>query len=134
MGKGIYTTSTGQSDFALLIIRLAGLMMALMHGLPKLPPSDKLINSIDNHGLPVAILLAWLAAIVETGAGFLLALGLFTRYAAGLLLINMLVAAYIMHGGDGFMAQEKALLYALICVSLLISGAGKWSADRLIVS
>jgi putative oxidoreductase len=44
----------------------------------------------------------------------------------------MLVAAFIIHGGDGFGKQELPLHYILVYLVLLIAGAGKFSLDNWI--
>ena len=42
----------------------------------------------------------------------------------------MLIAAFYIHADDPFARKEKALLFALIFIVLLISGGGKYSVDN----
>ena len=44
----------------------------------------------------------------------------------------MLVAAFIVHGADGFGKQELALMYAAIYLVIALAGAGKISLDYLL--
>ncbi len=45
----------------------------------------------------------------------------------------MLVAAFIIHGDDPFKKQEFALLYAVPCVALMLTGPGRLSLDALVL-
>jgi putative oxidoreductase len=55
-----------------------------------------------------------------------------TRLAAIPLLITMLVAVLIVHSADAFGNKELALLYAVIYLTLIFTGGGKFSADKLL--
>jgi len=44
----------------------------------------------------------------------------------------MVVAAFITHFGDGVEKQEKALLYLLIYLIIIVKGGGRFSLERLI--
>ena len=79
-----------------------------------------------------------LSLILSTFAEFfcagLLILGIFPRVSAGVLIINMFVAGFIQHSSDPFSVKEKALLYLVIFVALIIFGAGKYSINELLPS
>ncbi len=123
--------STG-SELGLLILRLfTGLAMALAHGVEKIPPSGRLIDHVEDLGLPSPILLAWAAGIAELVGGLFLAAGFLTRISAFLIFATMLVAAFGVHGGDAFVEQEKALLFAAATLPFLLSGSGKVGVDQL---
>ena len=49
-----------------------------------------------------------------------------------ILAFSMLVAFFIVHGGDPFRDQELAMMYAAPCLVLLLTGAGRFSLDHLI--
>lgn len=120
-------------DLGMLIFRLViGLTMALSHGLGKLPPSDDLIGGVGAMGFPMPVVFAWLAAMSEFVGGFLIAAGLFARYAAFFMGFTMAVAFFIVHGADPMMKKELALLYLASCVLIFFSGAGSFSLDRLL--
>jgi len=121
------------ASFGLLLLRLfAGLGMAFGHGLGKLPPSPGFIEGIAKMGFAWPEGFAWIAALSEFAGGLLIALGLLTRPAALLLAITMYVAAFMKHAEDPFSSQEKAMLYGVIALFLLLRGAGRYSVDALI--
>lgn len=129
----------------LLVIRAGfGLMMLIGHGWPKIGKFDKLKDDWAVAGVwplsmmspPVSLMMTIFA---EVGCAALLVLGLLTRPAAFILGFAMLVGAFQVHAHHDFFmpfppgpSKEPALLYFLPCLALIISGAGKWSADALI--
>lgn len=128
---GIHEDKSGH--IGLLFLRIfAGLAMALTHGLKKIPPSEKFIASVGNLGFPLPEFFAWAAGLSELAGGILIAIGLFTRPSAFFLTITMFVAAFLSHGDEAFGAREKALLYAVMAILLIIQGPGKYSLDFLV--
>jgi putative oxidoreductase len=83
----------------------------------------------DPIGLGPGISLG-LAVLAEFACAILVGIGLFTRWATIPLIITMSVAAFVVHAQDPFGYQEKALLYLLIYISILIFGPGKYSIDQ----
>ena len=73
-----------------------------------------------------------LSAFAEFFCAGLLILGIFPRISTALLVINMFVAGSIYHAPDPFGTKEKALLFLVVFVSLLIMGAGKYSLNKLL--
>lgn len=123
--------ATATVDFGLLALRLlAGLGLAFEHGIKKLPPSDGFMQAVAGMGMPA--FMAWGATFAEFGGGILLALGLFTRPAATLILITMCVAFFGVHVKQPFGRQELALLYGAIALLFLIAGSGRFGIDSLI--
>jgi putative oxidoreductase len=85
------------------------------------------------HGLPAQFV--YVAGVLETFAGLLLPLGLFTRGAALLLAIEMCVAIIKVHSTHGIMAlheYEFPLALAAACFALATTGAGAASVDSLL--
>ncbi|MEK6480343.1 DoxX family protein [Catalinimonas sp. 4WD22] len=119
------------TDIGLLILRVfAGLALAFGHGLGKVPPSEGFMGMVSNLGLPPFF--AWGSTLAEFGGGILLAIGLLTRPAALLIVLNMATAVFLAHADQGFGEREKALLFAFIAIQFLFSGAGKYSIDARI--
>jgi putative oxidoreductase len=90
-------------------------------------------------GLPYPYPLAVLLAVTEFGGGLLLALGGLTRWVALALAIDMAVAIWKVHYGNGFFLTDQAargggyeyamvLLGALICLTL--TGPGGLSIEH----
>ncbi len=118
-------------DIALLLMRLAfGGLMIINHGWGKLQklldgPPIKFADPLG-VGNPLSLQLAVLGEVI---CPILLVIGLFTRWAAIPALITMLVAAWIIHGGDPFKEQEKALMFAVAYLVLFLTGPGRYSID-----
>lgn len=121
------------NDLGLLALRIgAGGLMLFAHGWPKLVGfSEKASTFKDPLGIgPDLSLMATIGT--EVGAALLIMVGLATRPAAASLLFTMGVAAFIVHGEDPFSRQEKALLFGVMYLVLLIAGPGRASLDHLI--
>jgi putative oxidoreductase len=120
----------GGRDLALLWIRLwFGLVLALSHGLPKALDLDDFIGTVTRHGFPLPRVSALIAVTAELGGGLLLALGLFARPAAALVIATMLGAALKVHWTDRFMKKELALAYGAAALAVLIAGPGRHAVD-----
>jgi putative oxidoreductase len=89
-------------------------------------------------GLEPGYLLALLAGSAEFFGGIALLVGLFTRPAAAVLAVTMVVAIFSVHVANGlFMANngyEFALALLAICLSLVFSGAGKFALDAKVTA
>jgi putative oxidoreductase len=140
-------------DFALLVLRLAGLGLAMSHGWGKLARllggDHGFANALAQMGFPAPLLFAWAAALAETVGGTLVTLGLFTRVAASLCAATMLVAAFVRHHAldqlfvrVGLMEvpperltawgnPELALMYLAVFVAIALAGAGGVSVDGM---
>lgn len=121
------------TDLALLVLRLTfgGGMVA--HGLAKLGPGmAEFSRTVAELGFPLPHALAWAAALAEILGGFLLLVGLFTRYAAALPTAVMLVAIFRVHWGTPWPEWEKAALYLAAVLALALAGPGRLSLDRLL--
>lgn len=112
------------------VVRITfGLAMALAHGLPKV--MDGMVKhtaGVAALGFPFPSFFAWASALTELVGGLLIAVGLYTRPAALLLVSNMAVALY-RHREDPFSSTEKALLFFAVFVATLAIGSGPWSLD-----
>lgn len=118
-----------RAHISLLILRLGLGAMMLTHGWPKF---ERLISGdmkfADPIGLGPEISLV-LAVFAEFVCSLTLIAGVFTRISAFMLGFTMFVAAFIQHGDDPFGKMEKALLYLVGYVVIMLMGAGKYSVD-----
>jgi putative oxidoreductase len=111
---------------------IAGLLMAILHGSGKVPPSEQLIAGVSGLGFPAPTLFAWLAGLAELIGGIFLAVGFLTRPSAFLMAFTMLVAVFGKHAADPVNIKELGLLYMFIALIFVARGAGRWSIDRFI--
>jgi putative oxidoreductase len=133
----------GLEEYAALLIRLA-LAAIFIHagvgiifgawggeGLDKTaeilsaPPKGK-------YDLPLPILMASLAGIGALGGGFLVGIGLITRYAAATLVLIIVIALFVAHGGRVFEDGLGAFTCLVMAFTLLLTGGGKGSLDRVL--
>lgn len=122
----------GLKSVGLLILRLGIGGMMLTHGLGKLSGFSDMVGSFpDPIGLGQTPSLV-LAIFAEFFCALLLMVGFLTRLAAVPLVINMAVAAFIVHAEDPWAKKEFALLYLVPALSLIFTGAGGFSIDALV--
>lgn len=119
------------TDISLLLLRLTfGGLMIINHGWGKLERllGEGPIKFGDPIGLGAEVSLS-LAVFSEVVCSALLVVGLFTRWASVPALITMLVAAFVVHGGDPFGDKESALLFGTAYLVILLMGPGRYSLD-----
>ncbi len=89
---------------------------------------------LGHLGIPLPAVSAVVVTLVEFLGGAALLVGLFTRYAAALLAIDMLVAVLGVHFKNGFFlpqGYEYALTLLVVNVGLVLAGSGTPSVDAL---
>jgi putative oxidoreductase len=121
-----------QPTGALLMRLILGVSMAI-HGYQKVLPLSALhhyAHYVTTLGLPYW--LGYISAYTEFAGGILLILGLFTRFAALFVAINMLVAFATVGVHQGFGIYNYILALAALAIMLLFYGAGAMSLDRKI--
>jgi len=83
------------------------------------------------QGYRAGVLMAVVAGLTEAGAGTLLALGLATPLACGMIAVVMLNAIFSVTLKRAFLAgSELELAYLVTAVSLAAIGPGRFSLDR----
>jgi putative oxidoreductase len=129
-GNDSFATSAG-----LLALRLFfGLTMVIHHGWDKLVTfKDKSAGFPDPMGVGHATSLG-MTIFAEVVASSLLAIGLWTRFAALVLAFEMGVAFTMVHklAMSGQMSGEMAFMYFGAYLTLLFAGGGKFSADKML--
>lgn len=145
-------TGDRRRDIGLLLLRLAGLGLALAHGLGKVTAlaggEQRFVEGVARLGFPAPVAFAWAAALTELVGGLLVAAGLATRASAALAAFVVAVAAFLRHRaleqlavGIGLTSvdpevlerwgkPELALVYTLCFAAIALLGPGRISLDH----
>jgi putative oxidoreductase len=120
------------TDIGLLALRvLPGLGLFLGHGWKKLASVPGIFESFaDPIGMGPAVS-AGLTIFAEVICAVLITIGLFTRFAAAPIVTLLLVAAFVVHADDPWGKKEFALIYCVPFLTLIFTGAGRYSLDSL---
>ena len=119
-------------------VRIVIGVMFLMHVSGKFTagPSGVAANLMAKNGFEPAILWAYVIIFLESVGGVCLIIGLFTRFFAAALAIEMLVALLVVHLPRGYAASgggyEYVLLIGAACFLIAIRGGGPYSVDQYI--
>jgi len=133
--RGFYDTFF---EVAYALMRVAIGYILFMHGWTKLHAGVSAIatNVMAKSGLEPALGFAGAAMFLETVGAVCLVLGLFTRFFAAALAIEMGIALLFVHASKGFPVGqggfEYVLLLGIVLFTIAIRGGGCYSLDRLI--
>lgn len=134
MAGSAASTSAGNGiDAGRLVLRLTVGLLLLFHGIAKLGGGVGGIGAaLARVGMPEA--LAYLVYVGEVLAPLLLIVGVWTRVAAFVVVVNMVVAVALAHvgqllsvGRSGGYALELQALYLFSALALALIGAGRYS-------
>lgn len=126
-------TPAARDDAGKLVLRVSVGVLMLLHGIFKLSAGVGFISGmLAKAGLPGG--LAYLVFVGEIVAPLLMIAGVWTRAAAAVVVINMLVAFGLVHMADlfaltkqGGWALELQGLYLFGALSVALMGAGRLS-------
>lgn len=124
------------SPFSYAFMRFCTGAVLVPHGVQKVMTNwvEKGAGNIEQAGLPMPGILAYLTVFSELVASACLALGLFTRAAALIVGIQMAVIVTMFQWKFGYFwtnrGIEYALLWFLLCVAIFFRGGGRWSIDH----
>lgn len=121
-------------DLAKLLLRLVLGILILLHGWAKVRHGIGGIEAmLSIRGLPA--FLAWGVYIGEVVAPLLLIAGIWTRMAAALIALNMMVAVALAHVGhltqftsSGGWRLELQAMFLVGAFAILLLGAGRYAA------
>lgn len=114
----------------LMVLRLTLAAVFIHHGWLKLSDITSTAGFFQMIHIPFAMGFAWLVGLVEFIGGLMLLLGAYTRTAAMVLVVNMIVALLVVHLGKPFGGAELALVCLGGSAVLATSGAGHWRAIK----
>lgn len=119
-------------DFGYLVLRVsAGGTMLWQHGWPKLMGfAERMDDFADPFGMGGTFSLI-LIVFAEVICSALVVLGLWTRVALVPLILGMAVIAFMVKSGQDFAEKELAVVYLCAFITLLFTGSGRFSVDRI---
>lgn len=122
-----------RNHMGIVFLRLCVAGMMLTHGYPKLVmllrgQSD---TWLDPLGIGSTLSLS-LCVFAEFFCSLALMAGFLTRMAALVLIINFWVVVFVVDRDATWSATELPLLYLVCYITLLCSGAGRFSVDHLL--
>jgi len=119
------------------LIRLAVGWDLIVHGYGKIlrgPEQQALILTRD--GLAYPLFFAYLLIVIEFVGGICITLGLFTRFFAAAIAIEMGYLTFHHYWGNGFSwlnrGYEYTLLWGMVALAIALRGGGPRSLDRAI--
>ncbi|GAA4028492.1 DoxX family protein [Actimicrobium antarcticum] len=126
------TTNTS-NDVGKLVLRTALAVFLLFHGVSKLIGGVGFVAGLlTRFGLPES--LGYLVYVGEVVAPLLILFGIWTRAAASIVVINMIVALLLVHTSQFFTlsqtggwALELQGLYLFSAIVVALQGAGRYS-------
>lgn len=124
------------SDLWYPMIRIALGAILFMHGWGKWNAGMARIGGAfaTNYGLPSS--LAYAALFLETVGAVCLIVGLFTRFFAAAIAIELLIAMIFAHYAKGFSVgaggYEYVLFLGIVTFAVALRGGGPYSVDRMI--
>lgn len=125
------------SEWAPTFLRLAMGLIFIAHGRPKLFGGlHNVEGMLAGLGFPIPFVFAIILAVVEFVGGICILIGLFTRYAAALIFINMAVAilkVHLPHGLTGPGGYEFPLSLLVGAMALMLLGSGKASVEKTLL-
>ncbi len=122
--------------YALLRVVCGSFLVA--HGWPKWMAGVETFaaNGLGRRGIEPALPLAWLVVSLETVGGALIAVGLLTRFAAGLATVHLAFITFWVLWPVGFAwnrgGWEFAAMWTAVLLLVTLKGGGTLSADRLL--
>jgi putative oxidoreductase len=129
--------TAAQAQTALGILRIVAGIIFVTHGYQKffVMGIPGVTGFFDQLGIPLAGIMAIVVATFELVGGFALLIGLFARFAAVPLALDMAGAIFFFHAKNGFFVPggvEFVLLLMTSVIAVAIAGSGRFSIDYLL--
>lgn len=124
-----------QLQDGLILIRIFSGILIAHHGLGLFNTGhmDGNVAWLTDIHFPLPYVMAYIGKGTELAGGILLAIGLFTRISATLLVINMSVITFIMGHGKILDEDQHPFLFLLLFAVFLFYGGGKYSLDKYLI-
>jgi putative oxidoreductase len=127
---GFYTSV---SDLWYPLIRITAGALLFIHGWAKLHAGHAAVaGTFVRMGFPAPGAFAYAAMFLETVGAICIVLGLFTRFFAAIIAIQMAIITFIVMMPQGLGRMEYTLLWGIIMFAIALRGGGPYSLDRAI--
>jgi putative oxidoreductase len=93
---------------------------------------EEFASFLSARSVPFPLFAAFLSAYAQFICGILFIVGLATRYAAVVMIVNFVAALVIAHLGDTYPHMFPALMMLAAACFFLLHGAGKLSVDSMV--
>jgi putative oxidoreductase len=113
------------SYYSLVLLRVAVALIMMAHGMIRL-----IVNSVSgfgsflaSKGFPLGLWLAWGITIFELAGGVLLIIGLYSRWIALLLIIELITGIILVHAINGWFVvghQSGGMEYSMLLIICLV--------------
>ena len=125
------------NQWSLTLLRVVLGIIFSYHGYLKLfvPGGFKgTVAFLASLGIPLPLYSALIVSAVEFFGGVFLILGMVTRWSTALLIIDMLVAFFMVHLKNGLLVSKGGYEFVLVLLAglfvVLVNGAGKLSVGK----
>ena len=121
------------SDLWYPLIRLVVGGCLIYHGWAKLQSGVAPVSaSMAKNGFVPGTFFAYAAIFLETVGAVCIMLGLFTRFFAAAIAIEMALITFVVHMPNGFGRMELPFMWGIIMFAIALRGGGPYSLDRAI--
>ena len=115
-----------------LLLITAGACL-FMHGLGKLQSGASSVAAfMTKNGFFPSLPFAYGATFLETVGAICVALGLFTRFFAAAIAIEMALIVFVVMMPQGYFRMEPTLIWGILFFAIALRGGGPYSLDRMI--
>lgn len=125
---GFYATV---SDLWYPLIRVVAGLFLFYHGWGKLMGAGAPIANLARYHIAPSVPLAYYVLMLETVGALCVAAGLFTRFFAACIAVELAVIAWTKLPG-GFPPMELFLFWGIVMFAIALRGGGPYSLDRVI--
>lgn len=121
-------------DLALLLLRIGVGLIFVIAGWGKLTGIEGVQQFFGNMGIPLASIMAWVVALVEFVGGLMVLVGYKVQIPGCLLSFIMLVAMFIILGGEdsGFNSIRLELMLLLTSLAIAFLNTGAYSVEAML--
>jgi putative oxidoreductase len=125
------------SDLAYPMVRIVVASIIFIHGWGKFNGNMAgIAASMARMGLEPSVVFAYSAVFLETIGAICILIGLFTRFFAAALAIEMFIAFIVVHLPKGFSVSgggyEYVFLLGILLFAIALRGGARYSVDRII--